>query len=65
VTHRLDRPTPQSRRAIPENLFSKNSGRLTDDPTLFTVVRLEVEWLKQWLSQVTADDGKGVVVSNS
>jgi hypothetical protein len=40
------------------------SVRLTDDPTPFTVSRLELGWLEQWLDQVTADDGKGAVVRN-
>jgi hypothetical protein len=41
-----------------------HSIRLTDQPGSFTVTRLKVEWLVQWLGQVTADDGKGDVIAN-
>jgi hypothetical protein len=41
-----------------------HSIRLTDQPGSFTVTRLKVEWLVQWLGQVTADDGRGEVIAN-
>jgi hypothetical protein len=41
-----------------------HSIRLTDQPDSFTVIRLKLEWLVQWLGQLTADDGKGDVIAN-
>lgn len=41
-----------------------HSIRLTEQPGSSTVSRLKVEWLAQWLEQVTADDGKGDVIAN-
>ncbi len=41
-----------------------HSIRLTDQPRSFTVTRLHVEWLAQWLEQSTAVDGKGDVIAN-
>jgi hypothetical protein len=41
-----------------------HSIRLTNEPGSFTVTRLKVEWLVQWLEQVTVDDGKGDVIAN-
>jgi Novel STAND NTPase 1 len=41
-----------------------HSIRLADQPGSFTVARLKLEWLVQWLEQVTVNDGKGDVIAN-
>jgi Novel STAND NTPase 1 len=40
-----------------------HSVRLADHIASFTVNRLNLEWLSQWLDQITADDGKGDVIA--
>ena len=41
-----------------------HSIRFTDKGEGVTISRLRIEWLVQWLGQVTADDGKGEVIAN-
>src|SRR6266849_4325364 len=41
-----------------------HSIRLVDQVDGITIGRLQIEWLAQWLTQVTADDGKGEVIAN-
>ena len=41
-----------------------HSVRFADTAEGVTISRLGVEWLAQWLAQVTADDGKGEVIAN-
>jgi len=41
-----------------------HSIRLIEQPSSSTVSPLKFEWLTQWLEQVTADDGKGVVIAD-
>ena len=41
-----------------------HSVRFGDPPEGTTIGRLGVQWLSQWLAQITADDGKGEVIAN-